>query len=80
MDSAVAILIMVLLTIAVPLWLILHYVTRWKTSKGLSAEESRVMEELWEMAQTMETRIQSLETILEFDENKRSDNNEHNKS
>ena len=77
MDSAVAILVMVLLTIAVPLWLILHYVTRWKTSKGLSKEESRVMEELWELAQTMETRVQSLETILEADDKKRSKSDEH---
>ena len=53
------------LVIVLPLGLILHYVTKWKTSKGLSNEDERMLEELWESAQRMESRINALETILD---------------
>ncbi|MEM6640761.1 MAG: envelope stress response membrane protein PspB [Pseudomonadota bacterium] len=53
------------LTIVLPLGLILHYVTKWKTSKSLSTEDERMLEEMWESAQKMESRINALETILD---------------
>lgn len=53
------------MTIVLPLALVLHYVTKWKTSKGLSTEDERMLEELWESAQRMESRINALETILD---------------
>lgn len=52
-------------TIVLPLVVVLHYVTKWKEAKGLSREEEQMLEEIWESAQKMETRINSLETILD---------------
>lgn len=62
MNEVFGILIVV---VVLPLWLILHHVTKWKTSKGLSTEDERMLEELWESAQRMESRINALETILD---------------
>jgi phage shock protein B len=62
MGEVIGILFMV---IVVPLALILHYVTRWRESKGLSREDSRLLEELWQDTQRMESRINTLETILD---------------
>jgi phage shock protein B len=62
MGEAVWIVFMV---IVVPLALILHYVTRWRESKGLSREDSRLLEELWQDTQRMESRINTLESILD---------------
>lgn len=62
MSEVVLILFMV---VVLPLALVLHYVTKWKTSKGLSNEDERMLEELWESAQRMESRINALETILD---------------
>lgn len=52
-------------TIVLPLVVVLHYVTKWKEAKGLSREEEQMLEEIWESAQKMESRINSLETILD---------------
>ena len=48
-----------------PLAIIMHYVTKWKATKGLSAEEERMLEELWMDSQKMESRLNALETILD---------------
>ena len=48
-----------------PLWLVFHYITKWKTSKGLSSEDEKLLEELYQSAQRMESRISALETILD---------------
>ena len=53
------------MTVIAPLVIVLHYVTKWKTSKGLSNEDEKMLEELWESAQRMESRINALETILD---------------
>ena len=64
--SDFAIVLMVLfLTFVAPLWIIFHYVTRWRTAKSLSAEDERMLGELWESAERMEGRIQALERILD---------------
>jgi len=39
--------------------------TKWKESKGLSREDEKMLEEIWESAQKMESRINALETILD---------------
>ena len=56
-----------LLTIILPLWIILHYVTKWKSSKGLSTEDEKMLSEIWESANRMEERINTLERILDVD-------------
>jgi phage shock protein B len=59
--------IVVILSLAViaPLVIILHFVTKWRESKGLSNEDDKMLEDLWGNAQRMESRINSLETILD---------------
>ncbi len=54
-----------LLVVIAPLVIVLHYATKWKTAKGLSNEDEKMLEELWESAQRMESRINALETILD---------------
>jgi phage shock protein B len=56
-----------LLTICLPLWIIFHYITKWKTSKGLTSEDEKMLSEIWESANRMEERIDTLERILDID-------------
>jgi phage shock protein B len=53
------------LTIVAPIWIVSHYATRWKLSKGLSSDEAHVLESLWKTAQKMEERVKTLEAILD---------------
>jgi phage shock protein B len=55
------------ITICLPLWIIFHYVTKWKMSKGLSAEDEKMLSEVWESTNRMEERITTLERILDIE-------------
>jgi len=53
------------LTIVAPIWIVSHYVTKWRLSKGLSTDEAQTLEDLWKAAQRMEQRVKTLEAILD---------------
>ena len=53
-----------------PLAVILHYVTKWKSTKGLSDEEQQLLEDLWRSSERMESRLNALETILDEQDGK----------
>ena len=55
------------ITVCLPLWIIFHYLTKWKTSKGLTAEDEKMLSEVWESANRMEERIVTLERILDIE-------------
>lgn len=57
----------VFISLIMPLWLLLHYITRWKQTRGLSQDDEKMLEDLWESASRMEDRIQALEEILDKD-------------
>ena len=56
-----------LITICLPLWIIFHYITKMKTSKGLSPEDEKMLSEVWDSANRMEERINTLERILDVE-------------
>ena len=62
MLEVIAVLLVILV---MPLAIIMHYVTKWKETKGLSAEDEKMLQELWDDAQQMQSRINALETILD---------------
>lgn len=60
-----SVIIAIILTVVVlPLVVIMHYVTKWKSTKGLSDEEQQTLEDLWRDSERMSSRINALETIL----------------
>lgn len=52
------------MVVVMPFIVILHYVTKWKATKGLTSEEQQLLEELWKTGQAMDSRLNALETIL----------------
>ncbi|WP_366657809.1 envelope stress response membrane protein PspB [Fodinicurvata sp. EGI_FJ10296] len=66
MDLLQPVLIL-FVVVVVPLWLLLHYATRWKASRTLSTEDEKMLVDLWQSASRMEDRINTLETILDQD-------------
>ena len=64
--EAVLIIFMVAIGFCVlPLAIIMHYITKWKATRGLSESEERMLEELWRSGERMDSRLNSLETIIE---------------
>ena len=64
MSETIAIL---LITVCFPLWIMFHYITKWKLSKGLTPEDEKMLSEIWESVTRMEDRINTLERILDVD-------------
>ncbi len=64
MGELIALLLVVLV---LPLIVVMHYVTKWKATRGLTGEEEKMLETLWNDASRMESRINSLETILDHE-------------
>lgn len=56
-----------LLTVVAPVWIIFHYITKIKTSKGLTPEDEKMLSEVWESTNRMEDRIKTLERILDIE-------------
>jgi phage shock protein B len=56
------------LVVVAPIWIIAHYTTRWRMAKSLSPEDEKQFAELWQIAERMEQRIDSIERILEAEE------------
>jgi phage shock protein B len=53
------------MTVILPIVIVLHYVTKWKATKGLSDEEQKLLEDIWKDTQAMQSRVNALETILD---------------
>jgi phage shock protein B len=58
-------LIVIFMTVVLPIVVVMHYVTKWKATKGLSDDEHRLLEDLWRDSQDMQSRLNALETILD---------------
>ena len=50
-----------------PVWIVFHYITKIKTSKGLTPEDEKMLSEVWESTNRMEDRIRTLERILDIE-------------
>jgi phage shock protein B len=59
------VIIIVFMTVVLPIMIVMHYVTKWKATKGLSGDEERLLEDLWKDSQAMQSRLNALETILD---------------
>ena len=68
-----AIPLIIFLTVVAPLWIFFHYVTKWKQMKlaGVTKDQTVVdnqeLRRMRELADRLERRIESLETILDAD-------------
>jgi phage shock protein B len=66
LDLSILITIAVILFLAIPapLIIVLHYISKWKQSREISRDDERMLEDLWELSQRLEERLETLETIL----------------
>ena len=66
MDFELLIPLMAIISIFVVLpGMVLHYMTQWRSSKSLTADDERMLEDLWRSARAMERRIETLEKLVE---------------
>jgi phage shock protein B len=45
-------------------WLIMHYVTKWKSQTGISSQDEALLDELHDLARRLDQRLESVERIV----------------
>jgi phage shock protein B len=65
-EVVVPIVIVGMLFVALP-WLILHYVTRWKTAATLTNDDERMLGDMNELARRLEDRLETVERLIAAD-------------
>ena len=48
-------------------WLILHYVTKWKTAATITTDDEALLEELYQLARRLEERMETVERLVAAD-------------
>lgn len=59
--------LMVFLVFVAPLWLWLHYRSKRQLAQGLNREDAEKMETLSRKAETLQSRMENLERILDIE-------------
>ncbi len=67
MEHLPWLVVVLFLTIALPIWIVMHFVTRWKQSREYSRDDEQMLEDLWRLSQRLEDRMETLERILDDD-------------
>jgi phage shock protein B len=62
-----SIALLVLITVALPIFIVLHFITRWKQSREFSRDDENMLEDLWLLSQRLNERLGTLERILDDD-------------
>ena len=49
-------------------WLILHYVTKWKTAATITTDDEVLLEELYNLAKRLDERMDTVERLVATDD------------
>ena len=48
-------------------WLILHYITRWKTAATITTDDEHLLDELYQLAKRLDERMDTVERLVAAD-------------
>ncbi|WP_374406340.1 envelope stress response membrane protein PspB [Pelagerythrobacter sp.] len=60
------VLAIVAIFIALP-WIILHYITKWKTSATITTDDEALLEELYSLSKRLDERMDTVERLVASD-------------
>lgn len=52
--------------IALP-WIVLHYITRWKTAATITSDDEVLLDELYQLAKRLDERMDTVERLVAVD-------------
>ena len=58
--------VVVALFIGLP-WLVLHYITKWKTAATITTDDEVLLEELYQLAKRLDERMDTVERLVASD-------------
>ncbi|WP_114521795.1 envelope stress response membrane protein PspB [Altererythrobacter sp. ZODW24] len=60
------IIIVPILFIGLP-WLIMHYITKWKTAGSITGDDEQLLDELYHLAKRLDDRMDTVERLVASD-------------
>ena len=66
-DVLVPIMVVGMLFIGLP-WVILHYLTKWKTAATITSDDEVLLEELYNLARRLDERMDTVERLVASDD------------
>lgn len=66
MEDLIAVIAVLSIFVGLP-WLILHYVTRWKTASTLTNDDEALLDELYQLARRLDDRMDTVERLVASD-------------
>lgn len=66
MDFPSEIIIIPILFIGLP-WLIMHYITKWKTAGTITNDDEQLLEDLYQLAKRLDERMDTVERLVASD-------------
>ncbi|MBA3863407.1 MAG: envelope stress response membrane protein PspB [Alphaproteobacteria bacterium HGW-Alphaproteobacteria-9] len=66
-DGLIAVMIVATLFIGLP-WVILHYMTKWKTAATITTDDEVLLEELYNLAKRLDERMDTVERLVASDD------------
>lgn len=61
-----AVIIVPIVVIGLP-WLIMHYITKWKTAATITTDDEALLEELYTLAKRLDERMDTVERLVASD-------------
>ena len=65
LGELITIAVIIFIAIPAPLFIVLHFITKWKQSREISGGDENMLEDLWHLSQRLEERLETLATILD---------------
>ncbi|CAK0780014.1 phage shock protein B [Azospirillaceae bacterium] len=65
MPSGLIIAVIVFLLVVIPVWVVVHYVLKWRGARRLIKDDEHAIAEVWNTAARLEKRILVLEQLLD---------------
>ena len=66
MDGGDIVAVTFVVVVALP-WLVLHYITRWKTAATLTNDDESLLDELYQLARRLDDRMDTVERLVAAD-------------
>jgi phage shock protein B len=67
MYALTTLAVILFFTVLAPLIVIFYFITKWRQTREISGDDERMLEDLWNLSQRLEERIETLERILDDD-------------
>ena len=66
MDDIVPFFAVAAIFIGLP-WIIMHYITKWKTAATITVDDEHLLEELYQLAKRLDERMDTVERLVASD-------------